>query len=103
MAPKVENPNAPNDGWAIPGCGGWTPIHVAVFKGFPEIVEFMVPLAENPFAPSPNSDGEDTPLLLLAAQEDHKDVFKVLLDIMPLKMVWDFKKNHRKLYNKFVR
>ena len=103
MAPKVENPNAPNVGWALPGCGGWTPIHVAVFKGFPEIVEFMVPLAENPFAPSPNSDGEDTPLLLLAAQRDHKDVFKVLLDIMPLKMVWDFKKNHRKLYNKFVR
>ena len=102
MAPKVENPNAPNDG-RDPICGGCTPIHVAVFKGFPEIVEFMVPLAENPFAPWPNSDGEDTPLLLLAAQRDHKDVFKVLLDIMPLKMIWDFKKNHRKLYNKFVR
>ena len=32
---------------------GWTPIH------FAEIVEFLAPLAEKPFAPRPNFDGGD--------------------------------------------
>ena len=77
---------------------GWTPIHFAVENGHAEIVEFLATLAENPFAPL---NGGETPLLLLAAHKDRKDVFKILLEIMPLKMIWDFKKKHKKLYNKF--
>ena len=103
LGPKVEKPNAPKarlSGWT-PISDGWTPIHFAVEYGHAEIVEFLAPLAENPFAPRPNFDGGETPLLLLAANNDHEDVFKILLEIMPLKMILDFKKKHKKLYNKF--